>query len=1321
MVLKKKSLKSNKKQKTGKKTIKAKKLKEKINIDLLDEYQSISPSEKGTTKIVKEKQQQPYLRVSKDENQKIDKLIKNIKAFDEWYNNNDKKLQKLLLELNKKESDILGNNPDKLNFLYPHLLDPNFNVKIAEKKEFNDLVYDTDIKDVEKEADIMCNAGFELSPHQIFVRNFLSFLTPYNSLLLYHGLGTGKTCSAISVCEEMRDYMNQMGIQKRIIIVASPNVQNNFKLQLFDERKLKEINGLWDLRACTGNKLLKEINPMNMKGIPKDKIVKQIKNIINNSYVFMGYIEFSNYITKLQKRYTVEGDEEATLKNKKKTIRTEFSNRLIVIDEVHNIRIGGDTPNKTIAKNLLDMVNYSDTLKLLLLSATPMFNSYKEIIWLLNLMNINDKRPKIEVRDIFDNNGNFKIKDRVEVGKEILIQKMRGYVSFVRGENPYTFPYRIYPSDYNKNLTLKNPNFSYPKKQLNGANIIQGIEYLDIFTNKIGDYQQYGYEIAKWNLRNNLPDEVTMDKGMGWMNVELPLQTLNFVYPNSKLDTVIEKLKDVKKGEDTINYEKIYDGIEIRGFIGRQGLLRVMKYNESNKRGFQYKDEPLQKYGNIFASDNISKYSMKLYNIMDMIKKSKGIVLLYSQYIDGGCVPIALALEELGITRYNNDNLFLKEPTEKIDSVYMKTKSQLNKENKTVFNPARYIMITGDSKLSPNNLKEIKAATNNDNVNGEKVKVIIISKAGSEGIDLNNIRQVHIIEPWYNMSRTDQIIGRAVRFRSHCRLPFRERNVEIYLHGSLEDKNDKDDKDETESIDMYIYRMAEKKSIQMGLVSRVMKENAIDCYLNEGLNNLTQKNMKQSVELLLSTGDKIKYKVGDKKFTQICDYMEKCKFTCKPEKKKSTFKVNMDSYNEEFIILNIDKIVSNIKEIFKQRYVYKKVDLIKTITYIRKYPLIQINKALDFLINEKSEYIVDMIGRLGRLENIGDLYFFKPLEYETNNITTYKMRHPIDYKHNSIKLKLSDELREAPLLEYKGDDDETGDKESSRKLKSLSKTKKKQKQKQNHSEGYDKEKDIINSLLDDLYNKYNTSIINEKIIRGDNDWFKHSSITINKLAEIIPIQNLRSYVIHHLIDTLESQDKIRIIEYINFVSSSVKPVVDKDFIREITDYINNKLLVRENDDDTGITGYLIGENSKINLYILDNNKLEKAKPTDIEDLKESIQHKIIKSGIINDFVGFMMEISKSGLVIFKTKNMLDKRSRGARCDQAGKKTQLKILNIIYNDPIKYTSQNSKAFKIPQLCSEQEFLLRYYDETKKDGKRWFFNYEEALINKLDKIY
>jgi hypothetical protein len=282
----------------------------------------------------------------------------------------------------------------------------------------------------------------------------------------------------------MRDYMKQMGITKRIMIVASENVQDNFRLQLFDERKLQLVDGVWTMKGggSIGNKLLKEINPMNMKGIPKEKVVNQIKNLINTYYIFLGYGQFANYIiktihydeevkrsqmkqpgdqSKIQKIGAELGDAKISL-NKRiiRKLRNEFDNRLIVIDEVHNIRQTEDNENKKVALNLELLVKAAKNMRLVLLSATPMYNSYKEIIWLLNLMNMNDRRGIIQSKDVFDKNGNFK-----EGGEDVLIRKATGYVSFVRGENPYTFPYRVYPNEFAKKNTF--PFVEYPSYQMN--------------------------------------------------------------------------------------------------------------------------------------------------------------------------------------------------------------------------------------------------------------------------------------------------------------------------------------------------------------------------------------------------------------------------------------------------------------------------------------------------------------------------------------------------------------------------------------------------------------------------------------------------------------------------------------------------------------------------------------------------------------------------------------------------------------------------------------------------------------------------------------
>ena len=90
---------------------------------------------------------------------------------------------------------------------------------------------------------------------------------------------------------------------------------------------------------------------------------------------------------------------------------------------------------------------------------------------------------------------------------------------------------------------------------------------------------------------------------------------------------------------------------------------------------------------------------------------------------------------------------------------------------------------------------------------GESIQVMIISGAGAEGISLTCVRQVHILEPWYNINRIEQILGRGVRTCSHKDLPFNERNVKIYMHGSLLSDT------KVETVDLLIYRKAEDNII----------------------------------------------------------------------------------------------------------------------------------------------------------------------------------------------------------------------------------------------------------------------------------------------------------------------------------------------------------------------------------------------------------------------------------------------------------------------------------------------------------------------------
>ena len=1253
--------------------------------------------------------------------------IKKIKSCDTLYEEYDAgqipknisipDYQQLIKCVSDNDRKELAEDKGEFAYLYPNLDDPNYNVKIANKKEFFDTRYEQhgaeDYEHIEEYTQKFCdNTEFELDPHQMFVRNFMSFQTPYNGLLLYHGLGTGKTCSAISICEEMRTYLQQMGITKRLIIVASPAVQENFKLQLFDERKLRKVNGLWNIKACIGNKFIKEINPMNMKGLSRGKIIRQIKRLIRQSYLFKGYGEFANYIEKIMNKSIPSGSStEVRERIRKKNLRKEFSNRMLVIDEVHNIRLSKEGKVKASSDNLGKLLEATNNLKLLLLSATPMFDSYSEIIWILNLLLLNDKRYPITQREVFTAKGEFKTQKGEEIGKDLLIRKSTGYVSYVRGENPFTFPYRIWPQvalNPESFFSLMNDGiWKYPKYQINGAEIIKPIELIDLVINNIGEYQNMGYEKLVDYLKNKPPPNIsTASKSISFTILEAPLQALNMIYPHKGLD------------KDEI------DSDIIPFIYGSKGLARVMKFNPKTKRNFIYKDETTKNFGEIFSPSEIGKYSGKIAYICDKIKKSEGIVFVYSQYIDGGAVPIALALESMGITRYGTvPSLFKKAPAAALNVLTMNPK-----KGNEAFKPAKYIMITGQKSLTPDVKRELKAVTDVGNANGEKVKVIIVSRAGSEGLDFQNIRQMHILDPWYNMNRSEQIIGRAVRSKSHCMLPYAKRNVEIYLYGTQLVNQ------EEEAIDLYIYRVAERKALLIANVTRVLKETAIDCLLNRKGLDFSEKAITaiapdhNKVQQQLSTGPTIEYTLGDKDGSLICDFRD-CEYKCFPSIDDG--EIDRNTYNETFIIMNLDKILQRIRNLFKEKYVYQKTELLKEVTAMKNYPLDQIYTALSYLINDDNEFITDTLGRMGNLVNIGNYYMFQPVELTDKHLSRYDRVTPVPYKRDHLTFILSD-------LSEQGASD-------------------------------------IGEIIIKLRNTYQLLLVPQEISSSDRSnwamgcaWAINNLVTYNarKFGESTTdfYTILQTLAMHHIIDILTYEEKTLLLRNMTSIDKSLVPFVESYFdkFKVNTDKYEGMVITDFNKKSKySILTLKDGE------WVVDSFAIE-------EGLGKAVLDKFtINIDNMHDKIGFMAQLKRFNL-IFKVKSIYlssaDRPTKGSSCERGADKKVLidninhllspdgsdvkyvmgaktgkgaRTITKIYNKKGKHIKQhpyardkdgsfikvntgfklnNSKTVRLNafQLCIEQELLFRYFDSIEKNEKKWFFSSIGTIINSIDTI-
>ena len=192
--------------------------------------------------------------------------------------------------------------------------------------------------------------------------------------------------------------------------------------------------------------------------------------------------------------------------------------------------------------------------------------------------------------------------------------------------------------------------------------------------------------------------------------------------------------------------------------------------------------------------------------------------MVYSNYVTGeGLEIFKIYLQSFGFIHLDDDkdfdknNLNISKSFENDNFRYCEFHGGINKElrtfNKNIFN-----------------LK--------DNKYGKYCKIILLSPAGAEGINLSNVRQVHILEPYWNETKIEQIIGRAVRFCQHKDLPFEERKVDIFRYKATRE-NGKLTSDEI------IENLAKQKHNLLTSFIESVKEVAIDCNLFKSHNMMT--------------------------------------------------------------------------------------------------------------------------------------------------------------------------------------------------------------------------------------------------------------------------------------------------------------------------------------------------------------------------------------------------------------------------------------------------------------------------------------------------
>ena len=542
-------------------------------------------------------------------------------------------------------------------------------------KEFKN--YKVPLKN-ESMEDFCLPKKFTLQPQQKFLPEVLnSKYSPWSvdkdirGILVYHQIGSGKTCTAISIAEKFKKKLN-------IMVVLPASLVGNFVSEL------RSPCGNYEYITQNEQVLLKNLSPSDEEYI---KIIDKSNDRIEKYYTIYSYHKFVELV-----------------KNRK---IKKLNDTLLIIDEVQNM-ISLDGTFYKMLKNVIDASN--ESLKLILLSATPMFDKPIEIALTLNLL-------KDDIFDIktFDqtylqhNDGEYNV-----ININDFTKKIQNLVSYYRGAPPIAYPKTIF-----KVVKCIMSKFQYKS-----------------YLTSLGDT-----EFADQKNRYSPFKDVDILK-LSQNFLLGPRLISNVAYPNKA--------------------------------IGNKGFS---SFN-----------------GDVLLMQNIKKYSIKFYKILKKIKEGEGPVFVYSNFIEYGIKPFEQFLQ------YNG----------------WSNQKEHGPGNK------RYAIWSGEEKQCVKEaMKQVFNSYNNHD--GSLIKIMIGSPSIKEGVSLLRVSQVHVLDPSWNISKLNQIFGRAVRFCSHKDLPKRRRLVEIFLYLACYPT--------IKSIDQHIWSNAKKKAYLIKEFENALKSSAFDCQL----------------------------------------------------------------------------------------------------------------------------------------------------------------------------------------------------------------------------------------------------------------------------------------------------------------------------------------------------------------------------------------------------------------------------------------------------------------------------------------------------------
>jgi len=663
--------------------------------------------------------------------------------------------------------------------------------------------------------------GRELLPYQKLVRDYLVAESPYRGLLVYHGLGSGKTCSAIAVAESLMS-------THQIYVMLPASLQANFKGELrkcgdpfYQEEqhwKVRNIRQQTDIEHARSLGISQKFLDSHMKyyiTVPdrppnfKDQaadirkgISEQITDVIDQRFTFINY----NGINKSNIDELFPPDKP-----------DQFDNCIVIIDEAHNFI--GNVVNESVNKQLIyDRLYHAKNAKMVLLSGTPIINSPNEIAFLMNLVRGPIERVAIPTTQVvsWDEGmltGFFRSIPEIDT---IEYNSVKRIIMLTR--NPPQFQ-SVY-NEKNERIAVK-----FNKELVFEPDILKWTEsWRKEFAEKFA-----GTELAPADKCVKEELECLPTKYEDFMNTYIEglkvknafmfqkrIQGLVSYFKGSderllpkRIDQQHELVKIEMSNEQFLRYLEVrWAEIKIDSRRGRTpGLDEDMGSYRANSRlvcnyaippefkgddeevknetfNSKKKEEILEKIKanptRFLSDDALKSFSPKFLEMVKNIRNGMGEApynnqFVYSNYksLEGSGIFGAI-LEQNGFQEYRiikTQAGYIEDPDLKPDV------------------PA-FMYFTGDEDALERDYcrqvfnQKAEAGFPTSLKDSLKVRVCVFlgSSSAAEGITLLNVRNVHITESHWNPARLDQVIGRAIRICSHAALPMEERTVKVKIY-----------------------------------------------------------------------------------------------------------------------------------------------------------------------------------------------------------------------------------------------------------------------------------------------------------------------------------------------------------------------------------------------------------------------------------------------------------------------------------------------------------------------------------------------------------